>query len=91
MNQPIRQSDPDVWRSKTLRVMITKFSNVWFTLSVNEPVASLTSPRYPTRGHKKQETIYTNKRKAPYLQSKTAFNRGLTKKYSFNAQKLNKA
>ena len=43
-------------------------------LTMSEPVASLISPRYLTRGgHKKQETRDITKRKTLYLQGKTAF------------------
>jgi len=46
----------------------------WFTSAVERACERTVSPRYLTRGgHKKQETIYTTKRKTLYLQGKTAF------------------
>ena len=53
--------------------MTAKLSNVWFTLSVSEPVASDYQAPVNKGGHKKQETIYINKRKMLYLQGETAF------------------
>ena len=50
----------------------TVFSG-WFTPAVERACERTVSPRYLTRGHKKQETIYTTKRKTLYLQGKTAF------------------
>ena len=45
----------------------------WFTSAVERACERTSSPRYLTRGAKKQETIYTTKRKTLYLQGKTAF------------------
>lgn len=73
-------SDPDTVAGRRHRATPA----CWRVSGFYERSESTKPPLSNKGGHKKQETIDTTKRKTLYLQGKTAFDRVLTERHSFN-------